>query len=320
MAQSTLNSRIRVLAAKAETTPGTVIGAAAADAVFNAYDYRIDPIPDMFHRDRQGGAGELKARQGTSAARCSFRTDLHSVTAASQPLSVLLPACGWVDTAGTFSPKLGTPGTNGITTITLREDINGTKTLMRGCAGRWRMEFVAGRAVQVFWEFLGIWSTAASATTLTSPVTDATIMSPSLNTASPLRFAASAMTLASSYTPRLSRLTLDCGNDVQMREDGGGGDVSGYSYAMIRNRVVNGSMDPEFDLIANRDWFGIWQAETEEALAFTLGTTGNAIAFAAPKLQMMSVSKGRRGDIEIVNVGFQCNPSSGNDELTLAYS
>lgn len=307
-----LLSKRSVLLAKAEGTSGTAESPTASDGVFNIYDARMDPVEAFIMREGQSTFSPLAGVVGVRMGRCSFRTSLVGGATIPQAWSVLMPACGWVDTADVFSPVSNSPGNGGVTTATLvlytgMAGATGLKKMLHGCAGNWRMEFVAGQPVSIFWEFLGIWNAP----------TDATVAAPDYPTETPLRFASSAISIGGAYTPRLARMTLDSGNSVVMIEDST--TVSGCRYAMVTSRRINGTMDPEGDLVANRDWYGVWLGLTEASLAWTLGTTGNQVAFSAPKFQVTSLTAGNRNNIVAEQVAFQFNRSAdaGDDDLTM---
>ena len=79
-------------------------------------------------------------------------------------------------------------------------------------------------------------------------------------------------------------------------------------------------MNPESRLVATYDVFGKWLAGTEEALSIVLDDGTDVITFSAPKLQRTNVQEGDRSGLQIDDVSFACNPSSGDDEFTIAFS
>jgi hypothetical protein len=157
--------------------------------------------------------------------------------------------------------------------------------------------------------FIGVWDDPA----------DLSLITPTYVTTVPPRFAAATLTLGS-FVPKISSLTIESGNSVYLRPDAT--DDSGYAYACVQDRVPKITMDPEDDLIANRDWMGLWKAGTAAVFTATLGTTGNQITFSAPVAQIINTQESERSGLNAASVDFQCNKSSslGDDELTLAYA
>jgi hypothetical protein len=309
-----LSSRRRVLAAKIETTCGTAVSLSATDAALNVFDLKMDPDIEVTERPGQGSFAHLPVAFGAYKAKCTFRVDLTGGATIPAWAALLLPACGFVDTADTFSPVSRPPGTAaGVKTLTMAAYIDGTKKLMRGCAGNAKFEFESGKIVAVNFEFAGIWGDASAVA-----LSDVTILAPDYpRDEVPLRFASSGLSIGGSYTPRVGKMTLDLGGDVQFLEDST--DISGLRHAYVAGRRVNGSFDPEMELVATKDWYGIWLARTEASLAWSLGGAGNGVAFSVPKMQFRNVQEGDRNKIETANIEWQANRSAdaGDDELTI---
>ena len=100
----TMLKRKRVFAAKIEATPGTAESLTNTEGAFNAYNVMAQATIAMEEREGQGGFNYLSAVPGAYGGTLSFRTDLGWDGTSTEPTwaSVLLPACGWVDTSGTF--------------------------------------------------------------------------------------------------------------------------------------------------------------------------------------------------------------------------
>lgn len=307
----TLVTRKRVLAAKVETTIGTAISISATDAAFNVNDLKMDPVITFDEREGQAGFSHRTGTLGARMGRCTFWTDLVGGATIPALWATFMPACGFVDTADVFAPVSAPPtASGGVKTLTMGCYIDGIKKALRGAMGNCRIEFTAGQPARMFWDFMGIWETVA----------DVPILAPDYPDYSPLRFASSALAIDSAgtpYTPRVSKLTLDFGNQVQMLEDST--DVSGYRHAIIVGRRVNGTMDPEAELVATRDWYGLWLSLTEKSLSWTLGTTGNQVQFALPKVQHRNIQESDRNKVYAEQIEWQANRSAdaGDDELTL---
>lgn len=299
-----------VVAAKVETTVGTDITPSASDAVWNAYNVSIQPTIETIDRERQGGFSRLPAAFGARSGIVKLSIDL--IGGESDPFwaSVALPACGWVDTAGTYSPISKPAGASGgpkTLTISVYED--GLLKKITGAVGNFVLNCMAGKPVRADFTFTGCW---------VAP-TDVSIITPTYETAIPPRFASSTVTIAS-YTPLISTLTIDSGNTIMLREDAT--KASGYHSALITDRKVVGTLDPETSLVATQNTWGQWIASTEQALSVVIGSSGNQITIAAPKLQFTNVQEADRDKLLIDTVSFQCNGSSslGDDELTFAFA
>lgn len=302
--------RVRVFAAKIETTVGTAIALSGTDGAMNVFDATMTPNIDNETRQGQGGFSHLPAIPGLRQGTCTFKTELSGDGAGGVPLwaSTFLPACGWVNSTGTFSPKSEFPGSN-VKTLTIGLYENGLYKQLVGAMGTFQVTFPAGQLPMIEWTFTGIYSTP----------TDVAIIAPTYPTTLPFRFYAETLTLGS-FSPILQQVTLDAGNQVIARPDAG--PVSGIRSALITDRLVTGTMNPEAVLVASTDHVTKWLASTEEALTIELDNGTDRITFAAPKCQRTNVSEGDRDGNQTDEIEFQCNrsASAGNDELTIAFA
>jgi len=308
-----LLKRVRVLAAKIETTSGTAESLAAADCDFNAFDIDIQANIDFNQRPSQGSFSHLPGTLGPRGGTLSFKTELHGDGAAGTPewASTLLPACGFVESTGTFSPTTEAPGSN-VKTVTVGVYENGLLKTLRGAAGNCKLIFPSGQPVMLEWTFRGVWQAP----------TDTAIIAPTYPTILPLRFANATLTLGGSSFGCLSNLEIDMGNNVILRECATPSDSSGYEAALITDRRVVGSMDPETVLVATNDHYGKWLSGSEEALNVVLTDGTDTITVNAPKTQRTNIQEGDRNGIQTDQIEFQCNKSAaaGDDELTIDFS
>lgn len=301
--------RRRILAAKLETVPGTAESLTAADATINVFDPTINPTIEFEERPGQGSFSHLTGTLGAYGATLTFTTELHGGSTTPVWASTLLPACGWVENTGIFSPKSRAPGVDGVKTATLALYEDGRLKVMRGAMGTFVVTFPSGRKPTIEWTFTGIWM----------PVTDVALVAPTYVTTPPLRFGDAALTIGA-YTPKVEQVTLDAGNEVILREDAT--DASGYSTAIITARRPIGTLNPEAEKVGTKDVYGEWLSRTEQALAIELGGEDNYLAIEAPKLQFTNVQDGDRNNLITDELEFQLNrdSSAGDDELIFDFN
>ena len=91
----------RVMAAKAETTPGTAISLAGADAAFNVFDLVIQPNIPTEQRDAQSSLSQLAPAVGAMAGTATFTTEVFGGTSDPTWMSTLLLACGFTERCST---------------------------------------------------------------------------------------------------------------------------------------------------------------------------------------------------------------------------
>jgi hypothetical protein len=304
--------RKSVFAAKVETTVGTAESLSGSDAAFNAMDYVIQPNIAMTRREGQGGFNYLpgipEGMLGTVTVKmeASYNgTDIPSWA------SVLLPACGWVDTAGVFSPVTQGPGgAGGVKTLTIGHYKDGKRSLLSGAMGTFKIVCETGKIAFFEFTFTGKYS---------SNETDTAILSPTYPTVSPLRFAQGALTW-NSVALCTSRVEVDAGNSVIMRECVNASDRSGYVSAIVTNRSPVITADPESVLVATQDRDSLWLTPTAHAFSMQIGTSGSSITVAAPKAALENKQQGNRNDMMTDDLTWLATAGSGADtELTITF-
>jgi hypothetical protein len=316
-----LLTRRRVLAAKVEATCGTAETLTSAEGVFNVFDAAMQPQIETMERRGQAVFGRIPGVPAAYGGQCTFAVELHGSGTPATPkpnwASTFLPGCGLIDSGGTkvFKPSSVSP-TGGTTdaavrtvTIGLYED--GLFKVIKGAMGNAVMIFTAGQVVRIEFTFTGVWV----------PPTDVGMLAPTYPTVKPLRFASSAIAIGA-WNPTLQELRMDLGNDVQLREDSS--KTEGYVTAVVVDRRINGTLNPESKLVAGNDLYGNWLAGAEAALAMSLGagSDGNTVAFSGPKCQYTGVQEGERNGLLIDEVTYQLNRSAaaGDDELAITFS
>ena len=303
--------RKRVLAAKIEATPGT-LDLFLADTAFNVYNLIAQQEIEMESREAQGGFGMHPSLAGGRKGRITFSVDGSWDGTATEPswADVFLPACGWVKSGQVFTPRTEVPGAN-VKTLSMAIYQDGVIKSMAGCAGTFTMNNPTGRTAVFNFDFQGIWQ----------PPTDGTLgVAPTYPTALGLRYASSTTTW-NSVALCLENITLDSGNTITMKECAG--NVSGYDYALITNRVVTVTGNPESKLVATQDRFGQLIANSEAVLTWNLdGPTNSVLTLSAPKAQIIDIKEGDRNGLVIDDITWQCNRNGSNidQEISMTFT
>lgn len=303
--------RKRVLAAKIETTPGTAETLLAADASFNAHNIVAQQEIEFESRESQGGFGMHTSLAGGRKGRLTFSIDAAWDGTATEPswADTFLPACGWVKSGQVFTPRTEVPGAN-VKTLTIAVYQDGMRKILSGSAGTFTMLNPTGRTAVFNFDFVGIWQ----------PPTDVAILAPTYPTDLGLRYASSTTTW-DSVALCLENITLDSGNTVILKECAGS--ASGYDYAIITNRVVTVTGNPESKLVATQDRFGKLILNSEAALTWNLdGPTNSALTIAAPKAQIIDIKEGDRNGLVVDDITWQCNRNGSNidQEISLTFT
>lgn len=300
------------LAAKIESTSGTLETFGSSDAAFNVFDVTMTPNITFTERQGNGSFSQMPSIAESYGATCTFTTEIYGDGAGGVPgwASTFLPACGWVNTTGTFSPKTDDPGTD-VKTLSLGLYIDGLRWQMRGCAGTFKVTCESGKLARIEWTFQGVYVGCD----------DESMLSPTYPTAKPLRVTNATFTIGSA-SPCFNQLEIDAGNEVFLRPCAAIADASGIAAGIITGRKVNGTIDPETVLVATKDVWGNWLTSTEEAFSFSIKNATDKVTFAMPKFQVTNLQAGDRDGMLIDTISYQANRSlaAGNDELTIAFA
>lgn len=311
MTHSPLIKRLRVLAAKIETTAGTPVSLAASDAQFIVMDPTYKPNIDFNQRPlaasfshmpgipgarggtltfsaeatphTAGGSVTISApkfqitdvapadRNGIDVDTVSFQcnksanagNDELSIAFAGTPpawASTFLPACGWVASGNTYSPKSEGLGTS-VKALTMGCYCNGRLIKLAGAVGTFVVKLTNGKPAVFDFSFTGVWQDP----------TDVELLAPTWPTVKPVKFLDADVTVALGsveWQPVLSEISIDAGNSVVLREDAT--NASGYISGLITSRRVTGTMNPEAPLVATEDLHGNWTSMVEKELTVVL--------------------------------------------------
>jgi len=303
--------RKSVFAAKTETTVGTAEAITSAEGAYNAYGVMIQPTIAVTRREGQGGfnykAGIPEGMMGT----CTIVHDLaYDGTTIPTWASVLLPACGWVDTSGTFSPVTSGPGANGVKTLTLAHYKDGKQTLLSGAMGTFTITCPTGKTAFITFTFTGKYSTNETDTAIVAPTYPSTL---------PMRFSPGVLTW-NSVNLCTATVTVDAGNSVVMRECVDVANRTGYKSAIVTNRAPIITSDPESELVATQDRDAHWLSSLPFAFSMRVGVSASSIVIAAPKAQLENKQQGNRNDMMTDDLTWLCTEGSAVDtELTIAF-
>jgi len=309
-----LFKRKRVTAVKVETASGTPETLSASDAEFNIYDAVINETVNVTKRESQGSFDRLKASAGTRSGVATFKTDVAWDGTATLPTwaTVLFPCCGYVNSAGAFTPRSEAPGSN-VKTATIGVYSDGKRKQLSGAAGTFRLVMPAGERAFIEWTFTGSYD-GETAQTLLSP----TYPDPASEVA--IRFASATLTY-DSVAAKVAEASLDAGNQVVLREDGT--TASGYCGAIVADREPMFRMNPEAVLIATQDRNNNWLSEDEAAISVVLdGPSTSDITIAIPKAQIMNAPEGEREGMLTDELEFMCNKngSTADEDVTITFN
>lgn len=307
-------SNRQVIAAKVETTEGTAIALAGADANNLIMEPKFEADVPMYKREfLNNSLSPQKMIATTRLGRLTFKCEVKgSGTAGTAPaFGKLLRACGFGETVNAGTSVIYAPisALASIPTLTLGIYRDGLKKSLKGARGNVKYEAKSGEPGMLEFEFLGVYDAVADATILTPSGIESTIP-PSLLSA--------AFSIAS-FSAFVSQITFDMANTLEPRGDINS--ASGYISTLLTKREPKGSFDPEDELVATHDFYGRWLANTTGALTWKHGATaGNICTFTAPAVQYTKIAEADRNGIATLNTDFLMARSNaaGDDELSIA--
>lgn len=298
-----LLKRKRQLAAKIETTPGTAISLAAADAAFNIYDLMVQQEIEKVAREADGSFGGISAISGAYKGKITFKTDWVWDGTSTEPLwaETFFPACGLVKSTNTYAPKAeAISSTSSVKTLTMGFYNDGIYKQLKGCVGTFKIVCTTGKHVIIEWEFSGVWDTP----------TDVAMLSITYPTDAPCKYA-SGVTTWDSVDMLCESLTFDVGNEIYMRESAA--NASGLITGLITDRFPKITANPESRLVATQDRYLQFLNSTEAVLTFEIkGPSTSKIVISAPKAQIQNIQEADRGKMVVDQIDFQLNRNASN--------
>ena len=314
--------RLRVLAAKIESTVGTAETLAGTDGAFNVYNATIQCTTPMEQRQGQGGFGYFPSIPGGRTGTATFRTYLEWDGSATEPAwaDTFFPACGWVKSGQVYTPRTESPGSNVKTlTIGLYQHDGATGTVFKsiaGAMGSFAVTLPTGRPGYIDWTFMGVWQEP----------TNETLISPTYPTGVHHCRFAGGLAEWNDVNMCAEQAVINSGNNVIMRECPT--KEAGYISAFITDRRPTITVNPEAVTIATQDRWAAWiTGQNEYALeldcAGAAGTSSDAVlSFDAPKAQIINNQEGDRNGMVTDDVEFQCNKngSTHDEELSITFT
>ncbi|MFH1984847.1 MAG: phage tail tube protein [Pseudomonadota bacterium] len=297
------------IACEIEAEEGTVETLEGVD-VFLAFNPRFKPNIEAHERDPvRSSLSPHPSVFGKRSATLGFDVELVGGTAgAAIHYSDALKACGVGETLVTVTSATYKPASASVPSVTLGMYMDGKSYTVRGARGTAKLLLEAGKPGILSMDFTGADFTEADTALLTTGV--------SLSAVIPPAFQGATLTI-DAYAATISKLEIDLGNTIALREDANS--TSGHKSAAITNRRPKMSFDPENALVASEDYLGNWRSGALMALSTVMGTgAGNVITITAPKVQYQDVSMVDRDGISVFEISGLLCLNAGDDEWSIA--
>lgn len=226
-------------------------------------------------------------------------------------LGVLFEACGYEETvvgatSVTYDPTSVTANQKSVTVWYYQD---GLLHKLTGCRGTFSVSIETGAIPMASFTLTGH-SVAP---------TDIAIVDPTLDSTVPVAVLGNAF-LIDSYAASINSLSFDAGIEVATPAKMSASD--GFGEVRVGKRDLNGTIDPEMELVATEDFYGNFVAGTSMALTTgAIGTTGgNILTITMPAVYYRDASSGDRDGIRTYELPFGAAESSGDDEVSIAFT
>lgn len=149
--------------------------------------------------------------------------------------------------------------------------------------------------------------------------TDTAMVSPTYDSTAPVALKGVPLTVGS-YAGVITSLELSMGN--QIATPGSLRSPNGYAQVLVVGREPSGSFNPEATLVATKDWENEWFSGQQQAIDTGLigSTAGNRVRLQVPYAYYREISQSDRDGVFTYDVGFAAAESSGDDEISLAFT
>jgi len=302
-----------VLLAKIEATYNTdPVPVAATDAV---------KVENLSH----GPASQKMVEQATVKNTLGKEKSLFGTTLWQVSFDVLVKGSGAAGTAPEYGPLLRAcalgetivastsvtyaPVSTGFESVTLYVYEDGKLYKVTGCAGNVAFAGEAGGAGKLTFTMTGH----------KSAITDTALAAPTLDTTEAPMIKSAGFTI-DSYAASISALNFDMGNQVVMPMDINAPD--GFGEIQVTDRDINGTIDPEDQLIATKDFISDWESGTEMPLTTGVigGTAGNRFQISMPAVSYRDASLGDRDGIRTMELPYGAHEVTGDDGVSIAFT
>ena len=304
--------RKRVLTAKVESTYNTDSVPDGTDAILiEELNWQPEGLRMVERPAIRNSLGTLQHIYGGSLLGVSFSCEVKgSGAAGSVPeIGALLLGCAMGETIVASTSVTYEPASASQSSLSMYFYEDGTLIKLTGCRGT--LDFlgeVGGRLMASF-TFQGHFS---------GP-TDVTLVTPTYDSTVPPIMINGSFTYGG-FSAVIQAIGISMGITLETPPDLSATD--GYGEVLVTGRDVNGSINPEQTLVADKDFMAAFKAGTLEALSIgPIGpAAGNLITITMPKVYSRNLSNEEREGVLAYALPFGAAEDSGDDELSIAFT
>jgi len=255
--------------------------------------------------------GKVKNLFAGTLIQVSFDVEIKGSGAAgtAPELGVLLKGCGFAETVVGATSVTYLPASSAHSSLSMYVFEDGLRYIVTGARGAVTASLATANAGKLSFTFTGH---------LTGPA-DVALAAPTYNSAVPPVLISVPFSV-DSYSAVISKLDFDMGLEVARPDNIAAAD--GYGQIQIIGRAITGSFDPEATLVAAYDWITKWKSSASYALTTGLigATAGNRYTISMPAVVYSEVASGDREGILTREVKFQAVETTGDNEVSIAFT
>ena len=310
--------KARQLAAKIESTPGTLESLGASDATLVASDIVFGPDFKLFKRNILTADFDKFAQLvGQQAAGITFKTPLQGASGAgtAPKVGTYLKGAGMDETVVASTSVTYGPVSSGNSNLSLAqyEDDqvgSGLKSPIAGAMAR-GCRLVGKIGEPTMWEFDFFGKYVAN--------TDTAPLSPTLDAIVPPVLLGATFTI-DSFAAAITEFSIDFAPSIILRGDIT--EATGYSSALYMDREPTVSFNPEKTLKATYDWYNKFKTGAQGAFSLSYGSgAGQVITITLPKVQYIQISEADRDGLGVYEITGAVNRDSvGDDSWSIAFT
>lgn len=255
----------------------------------------------------------LQQIYGGTLKTVSFDVELKGSGAAgtAPDFGVLLKACGFTETVVAVTSVTYDPSSDAADkkSCTIHYYQDGLLHILTGCRGNFSVNLETGAIPMATFTMTGH----------SGDPTDVALPTPTFDATKPVTVRGNSFSI-DAFAAKINSLTFDIGLEVLTPNSMSATD--GFGEVFISSRDLNGSFDPQAELVATEDFYGNFSAGAAMALdTGTIGSVaGNIFQITMPAVSYRDASPGDRDTIRTYELPFGAAESTGDDEISIVFT
>ena len=301
----------QIVQAKVETTPGTWDSPAAGDAILCSNVSVSATSARMYDRSViKGTLGSLQQIYAGSLMQVTFDLEIKgSGTAGTAPeADAVFQMAGFGVTTVALTSVTYAPISTGFETCSVAVDVDGKLYKIKGCVADLSFTMNTGEVAMA----------NVTVTGRLESLTDGSVTS-SYDATVPAALIGVPFSIGG-YGAVINALSIGLNNTIALPPSIS--DAEGYGQPRITKRSIEGSFDPEQELVATESFDADWRSGAVKLLTTgdIGGTAGNKTKFTCSYVHYRDVTTGDREGILTHDIPFGAAESAGDDDISIAFT